>query len=696
LGVVATIIVIALCSAAGYVLAIAASAPDLSELEAEDKGEISVVYAADGSRLGFVQSDILRRVIPFSDIPVDMRRATVAIEDERFYRHDGVDINAIVRAGIRNLESGETVEGGSTITQQLVRALYIKDPKRNFQRKIREAKLASELEEKQSKTWILDEYLNSVPYGTVGGRTAVGVEAAAVTFFNKHARRLKLHEAALLAGLPQAPSQYNPFRNPTAAIERRNDVLDKMVENGLLTRAEADEASQKGLGLRHGTRYVQRREPYFFDYVQEQLIEKYSVGVVRRGGLKIHTTIRPGLQEAARGAINGYVFEGGPESAIVSVDPSNGEIKAMASSGTYQDRRFNLAAQGHRQPGSAFKTFVLTAAVRNGVDPDGTSYVSKPLNINDDRYGPWQVKTYDGSYRGSMSLYSATLASDNTVYAQLILDIGPEKVCRTAKLMGIQTKLDCYPAEGLGGLRLGVSPLEMATAYATLAAGGIRHRPTAIRKVVFPDGNSDKLSRPKGKRVLTDGQAYEVTRILEANVQSGTGRTASSLGCPAAGKTGTTDNHNDAWFVGYTPHLSTAVWWGYPDALISTGEQGGGTPTSIWTAYMDLAKGDDCSDFPLPQEPFQATPFDGEYASSGGDTSGGDYYYSDPSTGGTTDYGTDDGGYEPEYYEAPPQEAPEVQAPEVPAPEDLAPVPVPTPSPPAGGGGVGGVEVPDG
>ena len=695
LGVVATIIVIALCSAAGYVLAIAASAPDLSELEAEDKGEISVVYAADGSRLGFVQSDILRRVIPFSDIPVDMRRATVAIEDERFYRHDGVDINAIVRAGIRNLESGETVEGGSTITQQLVRALYIKDPKRNFQRKIREAKLASELEEKQSKTWILDQYLNSVPYGTVGGRTAVGVEAAAVTFFNKHARRLKLHEAALLAGLPQAPSQYNPFRNPTAAIERRNDVLDKMVENGLLTRAEADEASQKGLGLRHGTRYVQRREPYFFDYVQEQLIEKYSVGVVRRGGLKIHTTIRPGLQEAARGAINGYVFEGGPESAIVSVDPSNGEIKAMASSGTYQDRRFNLAAQGHRQPGSAFKTFVLTAAVRNGVDPDGTSYVSKPLNINDDRYGPWQVKTYDGSYRGSMSLYSATLASDNTVYAQLILDIGPEKVCRTAKLMGIQTKLDCYPAEGLGGLRLGVSPLEMATAYATLAAGGIRHRPTAIRKVVFPDGNSDKLSRPKGKRVLTDGQAYEVTRILEANVQSGTGRTASSLGCPAAGKTGTTDNHNDAWFVGYTPHLSTAVWWGYPDALISTGEQGGGTPTSIWTAYMDLAKGDDCSDFPLPQEPFQATPFDGEYASSGGDTSGGDYY-SDPSTGGTTDYGTDDGGYEPEYYEAPPQEAPEVQAPEVPAPEDLAPVPVPTPSPPAGGGGVGGVEVPDG
>jgi penicillin-binding protein 1A len=690
LGVFATIIVIAVCSAAGYVLAIAASAPDLSELKADDKGQISVVYAADGSRLGFVQSDILRRVIPFSDIPVDMRRATVAIEDERFYKHGGVDINAIVRAGIRNIESGETVEGGSTITQQLVRALYIRDPKRNFKRKIREAKLASELEEKHSKTWILDQYLNSVPYGTVGGRTAIGVEAAAVTFFNKHASRLKLHEAALLAGLPQAPSQYNPFRNPTAAIERRNDVLDKMVENGLITRAEADAASQKGLGLKHGTRYIQRREPYFFDFVQEQLIERYGVGVVRRGGLKIHTTIRPGLQDAARNAINSYVFEGGPASAIVTVDPSNGEIKAMASSGNYRDRRFNLAAQGHRQPGSAFKTFVLTAAIRSGVDPDSTSYVSRPLNINDPKYGPWQVKTYDGSYRGSMSLYSATLASDNTVYAQLILDIGPEKVCQTARLMGIQTKLDCYPAEGLGGLRLGVTPLEMASAYATLSAGGIRHRPTAIRKVVFPDGKSEELSRSKGKRVLTDGEAYEVTRILEANVQSGTGRTASGLGCPAAGKTGTTDNNNDAWFVGYTPHLSTAVWLGYPDALISTGEQGGGTPTSIWTAYMQAAKGDACDEFPPPTEPFQPTPFSGKYASGSADTgSGSDYYYSQPSTDGTTDYGTDDGGYNQQYYESPPQEPPEVQA-----PEEAAPAPSPSPTPETGGGEGGGAGAP--
>src|SRR5215216_7438423 len=302
-GVIATVCVIAMLSLAGYVLAIASTAPDLSELKPVDKGQISVVYAADGSRLGFVQSDVLRRVIPWSDIPVDLRRATVAIEDERFYKHKGVDISAIVRAGIKNLESGETVQGGSTLTQQLVRALYIKDPKRNFARKIREAKLASELEKKHSKTWILHNYLNDVPYGTLGGRTAIGIEAAAETFFDKHARDLTLPEAATLAGMPQAPSRYNPFHNPTAALERRNEVLDKMVENHLLSRASATRASQAKLGLKRGTRYTRRREPYFFDYVQDRLIEHYGVGVYRRGGLKVHTTIDPTLQNAARAAI---------------------------------------------------------------------------------------------------------------------------------------------------------------------------------------------------------------------------------------------------------------------------------------------------------------------------------------------------------------------------------------------------------
>jgi penicillin-binding protein 1A len=685
LSVLATVAVIAVCSAAGYVLAIAASAPELSELKAQDKGEVSVVFAADGSRLGFVQSDVLRRVVPFDDMPPEMRQATVAIEDERFYQHEGVDFNAIIRAGVKNLESGKTVQGGSTITQQLVRALYIRDPKRDFPRKIREAKLASELEEKRSKRWILNEYLNSVPYGTVGGRTAIGAQAAAVTFFDKNVDDLNLAESALLAGLPQAPSEYNPFRNPQAAIARRNEVLKAMFDNEYITQAELLEAMDAPLKLKRGTRYTVRREPYFFDYVQEELIERYGVGVVRRGGLKIHTTIQPGLQDAAREAINAYYGDpAGPASAIVTVDPANGKIRAMASSGTYDERRFNLAAQGHRQPGSAFKTFVLTAAILQGVDPDSTSYTSKPLNINDPIYGPWEVKTFGDSYSGTVSLTRATLSSDNTVYAQLILDLGPDKVCRAAKLLGITTKLDCYPAEGLGGLTRGVTTLEMAGAYATLASGGVRHRPTGIEKVVFPDGKSERLANPKGKRVMTDGQAYEVTKILEMNVQSGTG-TAAGYGCPAAGKTGTTDEAKDAWFVGYTPHLSTAVWVGYPDAGVAMpGAQGGTYAAPVWHAFMLPAHGDDCDDFPLPTEPFQASPFFGEYSSTGSSYDSGSYG-SDYETGTYTESpDTGDGGteYDPNLYESQPQPEPDVQVP--PAQEELAP---------PQGGGTGG---PDG
>src|SRR4051812_8119244 len=238
LGIVGLILVIAVLSVAGYIVAVAATAHDLSELKPHDKGESSEIFAADGSRLGFVQSDIIRTPVAYSSMPVAMRRATVAIEDERFYQHKGVDYNAIIRAGIKNIESGGTVQGGSTITQQLVRALYIKDPKRDFKRKIREAKMASELEQQHDKRWILENYLNDVPYGTVQGRTAIGVEAAALTYFGKHAKHLTLDESALIAGLPQAPSQYNPFQNERAALQRRNEVLQSMADNGYISQAD--------------------------------------------------------------------------------------------------------------------------------------------------------------------------------------------------------------------------------------------------------------------------------------------------------------------------------------------------------------------------------------------------------------------------------------------------------------------------
>src|SRR3954469_15432174 len=675
-GLIVAVALLAALSVVGWVISVAATAPHIDQLKPIDKGASSVIYAADGSRLGYVQSAQVRTPIRWADMPMTIRQATVAIEDKRFYKHGGVDPEGIFRSAIKNVTSGKTVQGGSTITQQLVRALYIRDPKRDLKRKIREAKMADELESEQSKTWILHEYLNDVPYGTVNGRTAIGVEAAAETYFGKHAKDLRLPESALLAGLPQAPSQYNPLQNPSSALDRRNEVLRAMQHEGYITPEQAFRAMNTKIKLHPGTLYTQRREPYFFDYVQELLIERYGVGVYRQGGLKVYTTVDPKLQDAARAAIrNQLPYPSDPSSAVVSIDPKTGYIRAMASSGTYRDRTFNLAAQGHRQPGSAFKTMVLTTAIRQGINPNSTVYVSKPLHMLVPGFGVWDVKTYDNSYGGAMNLVQATLKSDNSVYAQLDVDLGPKKVAETAHLLGIKTKLDGVPSEGLGGLRLGVSPLEMANAYATLAAGGIRSEPQAIQKVVFPDGKVDELGKPKRKRVLTDGEADAVTQILEKNVQAGTG-THANFGCPAAGKTGTTDDFNDAWFVGYTPDLASAVWVGYPNKLVEMRSvhgisvAGGTFPAQIWHDYMSTAHGSDCNSFPQPQHPATFSSFYGGHSSTGVSPSGGTPYGSGGTgTGGTGTYsappndgtGGGGGGYDPRLYSAPPQGAPQTQ-----------------------------------
>jgi penicillin-binding protein 1A len=317
---------------------------------------------------------------------------------------------------------------------------------------------------------------------------------------------------------------------------------------------------------------------------------------------------------------------------VVAIDPHNGYIRAMASSSSYKRKQFNLAAQGHRQPGSAFKTFVLVTALKRGVNPNSTTYVSKPLNLETKGYGPWKVQTYDQTYGGAMTLVRATLRSDNTVYAQLDLDLGPKSVAETAKEMGITTKLDGYPAEGLGGLTRGVSPLEMANAYATLASGGIRNKPIAIKRVVFPGGDSEDLGKPKRERVLADAVAYEATKILRQNVLSGTG-TRANIGCPAAGKTGTTDNFNDAWFVGFTPDFAAAAWVGYPNALLEmrsvhgVSVAGGTFPAEIWNKFMQVAKGGKCDDFRKPTTAIKWSPFFGKYSTQGGYSPGSTYSY---------------------------------------------------------------------
>jgi penicillin-binding protein 1A len=676
LGLVFTGIAIAGIAAVAWVINVANSAPSLETKKPIELGATSRIYAADGTRLGFINANILRTPVTSDQVPEVVRQATVAIEDRRFYEHKGVDFEGIVRAGVKNLESKKDIQGGSTLTMQLVRNLYTGERARNgiagYKRKIREAKLAQELEDRhpghRGKLWIVNKYVNSVPYGTVGGQTAVGIQAAARVFFDKPASRLTLREAALLAGLPQAPSNYNPFLDKGAAIARRNDVLQRMADQGYITQAMADETKQAGLGVKHNRYYTAKREGYVFDYVKQYLIDRYGLDTVRRGGLRIDTTIDLHLQKLARKAMDGNLGAPDRVGAIVTVDPKTGWVKAMASSTRYGDSKWNLAAQGKRQAGSTFKVMVLMDALRRGVNPNTTSYVSRPLAPGWLPSVPsYEVHTFGRTYGGSMNLVTATLKSDNTVYAQLDADLGAETVAQTARDMGITSPLHGYPAEGLGGLTDGVSPLEMARAYATIANGGYRMKPIVVRKVTFPDKHFDYLGKPVRHKVFDDGVAYEATQILEKNVQGGTG-TKAQIGCPAAGKTGTVDNFTDAWFVGYTPRLVTSVWVGHPKDPYPLGPnaQGGAIAAPIWGAYMKSAKGKFCGDFAKPKVPFTPQPFFGKYARLRVQTPGDDKKDKDGKSdnGKGKDGGNGGaGGTNPDAYESPPQEAPTTQQP---------------------------------
>jgi penicillin-binding protein 1A len=616
--------IIGALSAIGYVVGLANSAPDLASLRAQDPGRLSTVYAADGQKLGTIQNDVLRAPIETKEMPQNVRDATVAIEDQRFYQHRGVDFEGVVRAALKNTTSGKTVQGGSTLTMQLIRNIYISG-ERTFSRKVREAKLAEELENvhpgRAGKEWILTKYLNSVPYGTNGGQTAVGIQAAARAFFNKSASELNLQEAALLAGLPQAPSAYNPFRETARATARRNDVLRKMRDEGYISAGAAQDAIGAPLGLQPNGYFQQKRESYFFDYVTDQLIKEYGIKTVRGGGLRINTTIDLDLQKKARAAIaKSLSFPGAPSSAIVSIDPANGYIRTMASSAKYKDSKFNLAADAKRQPGSSFKVMALVAAVNAGVNPASVSYPSGRFKQFVPKYGDVDVNCYGGRCSGgSKNLIAATLSSDNTVYIRLALDLGPEKVKAAARGLGITSKLEGVPAETLGGLARCCSPLEMATAYATIASGGWRNKPKAITEVRHPDGTVDDLSKPIRHKAFDSAAMYEVQKILQQNIKSGTGRRA-DIGCPAGGKTGTTDKNQNAWFVGFTPKLATSTWVGFPKGNIAMpnlfhgGPVDGGTfPAEIWGAYMKAAKGKYCGQFPKPDHAFKSKSFRSRY-----------------------------------------------------------------------------------
>ncbi len=491
-GVLATTLVLGVIAAVGYVLHVAGTAPALASLHPILSDGSSQVFAADGTRLGFIQSDDLRSPVGWNEIPRDLKNATVAIEDQRFYKNDGVDLTGIFRSAIKDITNGAALQGGSTITMQLMRNLYLGGDQHTLKQKIIEAKLAIDYTEHHSKRSILTSYLNSVPYGTLGGQTATGVQAAARIFFDKPASQLDLEQSALLAGLPQAPSQYNPFLYPAAARERRNEVLAKMAELHYISAAQAAATEHAPLEVHIGKFYSQRSEPFFFEYVREQLIHRYGARTVEQGGLKVYTTIDLHKQSLARKAIAEVLDEPeDPASAIVTIDPHNGDIEAMAESESYEQSQYNLAADGHRQPGSTFKAIDLADALTRGIDPNSTYYLSHTLAPGWlPTYPTYEVKTFEGtSLNKSINLVDATLTSDNTVYAQLAADLGENTVTEMAYKMGVKTHLSSYPAEALGGLTLGVTPLEMADVYATLADGGYRNRPIAIAKVVFPDGH---------------------------------------------------------------------------------------------------------------------------------------------------------------------------------------------------------------
>ena len=595
--------------------------PTLDAIKAREIGANSEVYDARGTSLGVLANDENRQPVTSSQISPWMKKGTVAIEDRRYYEHGGVDPQGVARALVENVMAGRVVQGGSTLTQQLISQIYIVK-QRTVDRKIREAVLAVQLEDRFTKDEILTAYLNTVFYGN----NAYGVEAAAQTYFAKSAKDLTLPQAALLSGLPQLPSTYDPYENPEAALKRRAQVLKAMRETGVITAAQERKANATKLKLKRGQVYGKVSESFFVRYVADELSKNPEIGTagVRAGGLQITTTLDPKLQAKARAAMRKVLkTPGDPDAAIVSIRPKTGQIVAMASTRYFRKDQFDLASQGRRQPGSTFKTITLATAIEQGIDPSGTTYMSAPFSWQPDPTSPvWNVSTAGGSYAGPVSLENATLASDNTVYAQLAIDVGPANIVDMAQRLGVRTSpLSAVPSLTLGAD--GVSPLEMATVYATLANGGVYHRPTAIKEVTDADGKVLLEGRTTGVRVIQDGVAAEVTRILGENMVSGTGTGAMmSDRRPEAGKTGTTDNHTDAWFCGYTPTLATCVWIGYPDetkpmyGVEGVGAVSGPTlPADIWHLFMDAAlAGTPPVSFPAPKRPADWARFESQFA----------------------------------------------------------------------------------
>jgi len=574
-----------------YVVQSLKGLPDVNDPNAFKVAQPTKIFSADGKLLAnfFLEN---REIVPLSQISTDLANAVVAVEDERFYEHNGVDSIGIVRALVIDVTTGTTKEGASTITQQYVRNTILSTERYDITaaRKIREMYLAYEFERRHSKAEVLANYLNTVYYGD----GAYGAEAAAREYFGKHANKLSVAEAALLAGLPQSPIRLNPYYNLEGALARQRWVLGRMVANGYITKAQADEAEAEKIVLKKTVDPNQGIYDcgYFVSYVRKQLLAQYSDTLVFKGGLKVYTTIDTRLQRAAERAVKAQLpYKSDPDAALVSIDPRNGHIKAMYGGRNYFKKSYNYATQGRRQPGSSFKMFVLVTALEKGIPPRRPMDASSPAYIPSKP--PWKVSNSEGSGKGYMTISQATKFSVNAVFARLIWEVGADDVARTAKRMGITSSVPALPSIALGSAP--VSPLDMASAYGTLANNGVHVKPVSIAKIVDPNGTVIFEAKSPGTRVLKPQIAWAATQQLMGVVQGGTATRASLPGREVAGKTGTAQNYQDAWFVGYTPQLVTAVWMGYSKGSIPMrnvhGQRvfGGTFCAPIWHDFMKAA-----------------------------------------------------------------------------------------------------------
>ena len=587
------------------------SLPSVSQLERFDASEGTKVYD-DNDEL-ITEFHVERRIfVPLAQIPQALRGAIIATEDARFYSHYGVDPMGIARAVYQNFRRGRIVEGGSTITQQLAKVLFL-TPDKSLERKLKEAVLALELERRYSKDRIIEMYLNQIYFG----HGAFGVEAAARTFFGKSVTELNLSESTLLAGLPKAPSTYSPFEHPEAAKRRRATVLARMVDVGSLPAPQAKKASDSSLGLIPPERRRTTGQHYL-EYVQQQLEAQYGADLVFKGGMQVYTTLSPVMQvKAERSLREGLkALESRrvaavkdkpvapperPEGALLTIDPQTGYIKAMVGGYDFFKSEFNRAVQARRQPGSAFKAFVYLAALESGQTP-ASVVDDSPIEFPAGRNGKaWKPENYDRKFRGLITYQQALEESVNVAAVKVLEKNGIRRTVDIARRLGVESPMGENLSVALGTSDLTL--LEITSAYGALANQGNWMRPTAIRYVLDSQRKLLEENTPQGKQVVSPELAYIMTYMLRGTIERGTGAAARALGRPAAAKTGTTNDYSNAWFIGYTPQLVTGVWVGY-DRPRSLGkdETGSRVAVPIWTAFMQEAlAGTATEDFPIPE-----------------------------------------------------------------------------------------------